>query len=181
MCCKRFSNWLPALPDETFDHKYVYDEIGYNLKPIELQAAIGLVQIKRLPEIIKIRKNNHARLYQIFSKYKDFFILPEPTEGSDPAWFAFALTIKDGSPFKRKDIVNYLEENKIQTRPYFGGNVMLQPAYSGLMNTEEIIIKYPNARKVTTDTFFLGTSPVITEEQLNYIEMVVDNFFKTHI
>tara|TARA_R110002012_G_scaffold235262_1_gene409109 strand:- start:2828 stop:4141 length:1314 start_codon:yes stop_codon:yes gene_type:complete len=181
MCKNRFSNWLPALPDEIFDHKYVYDEIGYNLKPTDLQAAMGLVQLGRLSEIIEKRKHNHKRLCDIFSKYESCFVIPEKTEHSDPAWFAFALTIRDQCPFKRRDIIEYLENNKIQTRPYFAGNIMLQPAYEGLMDQNEVITKYPNARKITTDTFFLGTSPVITDEQLDYIEQTVDKFFTSHI
>lgn len=175
-CARRFSNWLPELPDEIFDHKYVYDEIGYNLKPIEMQAAMGLEQIKKLPEIHEKRKHNHKRLYDIFSKYEDVFILPKATTGADPSWFAFALTIRDGAPFKRADITQYFEDNKIQTRPYFAGNIMLQPAYKGLMDASKIIKQFPNARKVTTDTFFLGTSPVITDEQLDYIDSVASNF-----
>ena len=177
-CGKRFSNWLPSVPEEIFDHKYVYDEIGYNLKPIELQAAMGLEQIKKLPEITNRRKYNHQRLVDIFKPYEDMFILPKATKFSDPNWFAFALTIKDGASLKRFDIVNYLETNKIQTRPYFAGNIMLQPAYENIMNTSDVLTKFPNARKVTTDTFFLGTSPVITSEQLDYIKTIVDNFFK---
>lgn len=177
-CCgKRFSNWLPSMPDEIFDHKYVYDEIGYNLKPIEIQAAIGLVQIKKLPKIHEMRKQNHKRLTEIFSKYEEFFILPKATEKSDPSWFAFAVTVKNNNYFKRKHLVNYFEDNKIQTRPYFAGNVMLQPAYSGIV-VGDILNEYPNATKATTDTFFLGTSPVITKEQLDYIEMTLNNFFK---
>ena len=177
-CGNRFSNWLPELPDEVFDHKYVYDEIGYNLKPIELQASIGLEQMKKLPEIHRRRKENHVRLVNIFKPYEEFFILPKATELSDPSWFAFAVTIKDNNKFKRKDIVNHLESNKIQTRPYFAGNIMLQPAYDGLIDKNEVITKYPNARKITTDTFFLGTSPVITSIQLDYVESIVQNFFK---
>lgn len=177
-CGNRFSNWLPELPDEVFDHKYVYDEIGYNLKPIELQASIGLQQLKKLPEIHTRRKENHARLKTIFNQYEEFFHIPTATDLSDPSWFAFALTIKDNSKFKRKDIVEFLESNKIQTRPYFAGNIMLQPAYSGLIDKDEVINKYPNARKVTTDTFFLGTSPVLTNVQLDYIEEIVIDFFK---
>lgn len=177
-CNKRFSNWLPSLPDEVFDHKYVYDEIGYNLKPIELQAAMGLEQLKKLPLITEKRKHNHQRLTNIFKKYEEYFILPKATEHSDPSWFAFALTIKEDAPFKRKNIVDYLETAKIQTRPYFAGNIMLQPAYTGLMDPNYIVNNFPNARKVTTDTFFLGTSPVITDEQIDYIENVVDTFIK---
>jgi CDP-6-deoxy-D-xylo-4-hexulose-3-dehydrase len=176
-CGKRFNNWLPELPDEIFDHKYVYDEIGYNLKPIELQASIGLEQIKKLPDIHIRRKSNHARLLQIFKPYEEFFILPTATHKADPSWFAFALTIKNNNKFKRKNIINYLESNKIQTRPYFAGNIMLQPAYAGLIDKNDVFTKYTNARKITTDTFFLGTSPVITNEQLNYVQLIVDSFF----
>lgn len=176
MCKKRFSNWLESMPDEVFDHKYVYDEIGYNIKPLDLQAAIGLVQLEKLNEIISIRKKNFNRLLEIFSKYEDTFILPKATEKSNPSWFAFPLTIKDKVYLKRNWITEYLEDNKIQTRNYFGGNLLLQPAYKylGIANPKE---KFPIATKVTKDTFFLGTSPVITEQQLNYIEKIVDNYF----
>lgn len=176
VCGKRFSNWLPSLPNEIFDHKYVYDEIGYNLKPIEIQAAIGLEQIKKLPNIIEKRKYNHARLFSIFNKYEDIFILPKATANSDPSWFAFAITIKDGVKFKRKDIVEFFENNKIQTRPYFAGNIMLQPAYEGIMDVDKIINDYPNSRKITTDTFFIGTSPIITDAQIEYIGHILDKF-----
>jgi CDP-6-deoxy-D-xylo-4-hexulose-3-dehydrase len=178
-CGKRFSNWLPSLPDEIFDHKYVYDEIGYNLKPIEMQAAMGLEQIKKLPFIIEKRKQNHNRLLNVFSKYEEFFILPKATFNSDPSWFAFAATLKDNAPFKRKNIVDFFESNKIQTRPYFAGNIMLQPAYKGMMDEQHVINGFPNARKITTDTFFLGTSPVISEKQIDYIESVLEKFIKT--
>lgn len=175
-CGKRFSNWLPSLPDEIFDHKYVYDEIGYNLKPIEIQAAFGLAQLEKISLIKEKRKHNHLRLTEIFKKYEEHFILPTATPESDPSWFAFALTIRDKAPFKPGDIVEYLENNKIQTRPYFAGNIMLQPAYDGIMSQDDVINNFPNARKITTDTFFLGVSPVITDYQLDYIQEKVDQF-----
>jgi hypothetical protein len=178
-CGKRFSNWLPELPDEIFDHKYVYDEIGYNLKPIELQASIGLEQIKKLPTIHSRRKENHNQLYNAFKQYEEYFILPTATPDSDPSWFAFAVTIKDNAPFKRNKIVEFFETNKIQTRPYFAGNIMLQPAYDGLMSKTDVITLFPNARKITTDTFFLGVSPVISTEQISYIKNILDQFIKT--
>jgi CDP-6-deoxy-D-xylo-4-hexulose-3-dehydrase len=181
MCNSRFNNWLPALPNEVFDHKYVYEEIGYNLKPIELQAAIAFVQMQKLGEIGQIRRKNHALIVDIFKQYDDYFILPKATEGSDPDWFAVALTVKDPSKFSRADFCQFLESHKIQTRPYFAGNIMLQPAYEGLMDTETVITDFPVARKVTTDTFFLGCSPVITEEQIDYIKLIVDKFFKNYI
>lgn len=176
MCKKRFSAWLPKLPDVIFDHKYVYEEIGYNSKPIEMQAAMGLVQLKKLDEIIRIRKKNFNRLYSIFEKYSKTFHLPKATEGSDPSWFAFPLTVRDGVYMKRNEFTMYLEDNKIQTRNYFGGNILLQPAYDDVYSGDAKI-DFPVSTKVTTDTFFLGTSPVITDEQLNYIEQVVNDYF----
>jgi CDP-6-deoxy-D-xylo-4-hexulose-3-dehydrase len=175
-CGCRFSNWLPALPNEIFDHKYVYEEIGYNLKPIELQASIGLVQMTKLEEIGIKRRENYKNLFAAFSKYKEYFHLHEAQPGADVDWFAFPITVKDGAPFKRSDICQFLEANKIQTRPYFAGNIMLQPAYTHLADPQTVIENYPVARKVTTDTFFLGTSPVINKEKTDYIETILDKF-----
>jgi CDP-6-deoxy-D-xylo-4-hexulose-3-dehydrase len=178
MCKKRFSNWLPSLPNEVFDHKYVYTEIGYNLKPLEMQASMGLVQLEKLDWIIQKRKHNFNRLFKIFEPYSDSFILPKATQKCDPAWFAFPLTVNpQRSDIKRTDFTMFLENNKIQTRNYFGGNVLLQPAYSQLVK-EDPIVKYKNATTATTNTFFLGTSPVITDEQIDYIELVVNKFMK---
>ncbi len=175
-CDCRFNNWLPSLPDDIFDHKYVYEEIGYNVKPIELQASIGLVQMTKLEEIGIKRRENYKNLFNAFLKHSKYFHLHEATPGSDPDWFAFPITLKDDAPFKRSDICKFFEANKIQTRPYFAGNIMLQPAYTHLMNSKEVIEKYPVARKVTTDTFFLGTSPVINKEKTDYIETILDKF-----
>ena len=177
-CDCRFSNWIPALPDYIFDHKFVYDEIGYNLKPIELQAAIGNIQIKKLDEIGSLRKRNHKLIVNIFKEYEEYFILPKATPKSDPSWFTVALTIKENAPFTRADICTFLESNKVQTRPYFAGNIMLQPGYAGIIDSKELIEKYPIARKVTTDTFFLGCSPVITEEQIAYVKTIINKFFQ---
>jgi len=176
LCKKRFSNWLPSLPDEIMDHKYIYEEIGYNLKPLEMQASIGLVQLDKLDNMIQIRKNNFKRLYNIFAKYENLFHLPKTTEKANPSWFAFPLTIRDGVNLKRNNFTMYLEDSKIQTRNYFGGNLLLQPAYQSIYS-ENPKLKFPVATKVTTDTFFLGTSPVITNEQLDYIEHKVDEYF----
>ena len=175
-CGKRFCNWLPELPEEIFDHKYVYEEIGYNLKPIELQASMGLIQLDKLSEITELRKRNHKSLYRIFEPYKDYFILPKATPKADVNWFAFAATVKDNDFFNRSKFVQFLEDHKIQTRPYFAGCILLQPAYKGLYDGD-IRKKFPNAVKSTTSTFFLGTSPVIGRKQLNYVKEIVDKFF----
>ena len=179
-CGTRFNNWIPTLPDETFDHKYVYDEIGYNLKPIEVQCAMGLEQLKKLPEIHSLRRRNYKLLFDIYKKYEEFFHIPRATVGADPSWFAFPLTIRKTAPFSRMDIVDYLEENLIQTRPYFAGNIMLQPAYSHLMDPMLAKLHYPNATFAMTNTFFHGTSPVITPEQIAYIGEKVEGFLSLY-
>lgn len=180
-CGKRFNEWIPTMPGEIFDHKYVYDEIGYNLKPIEVQGAMGLHQLEKLPEIHALRRRNYKLLFDIYSKYEEFFHLPRPQDKSDPSWFAFPLTIRKGAPFTRTDIVDYLEENLIQTRPYFAGNIMLQPAYSHIMNPALAKSGFPVATHVMTHTYFHGTSPVITPEQIAYIGKNVDGFMSLFI
>lgn len=184
-CGKRFSNWLPLLKDNIFDHKYVYDNIGYNLKPIELQASLGLEQIKKLPDIHNKRKENHKRLSQIFAPYEEYFHFHKATPGADVSWFAFPLTLRDGISFNRAKFTQYLENHKIQTRNYFGGNLLLHPGYERYYNEykelnykSNLQLDFKVATKVTIDTFFLGTSPVITSEQLDYIETIVSKFFK---
>jgi len=180
-CKARFSEWIPSMPGEIFDHKYVYDEIGYNLKPIELQAAMGLEQMKKLPQIHELRRRNYKLLFNVYEKYEEFFHLPRATKGSDPSWFAFPLTIRKGAPFTRTQIVDFLENHYIQTRPYFAGNIMLQPAYSHLMNQNEARDNFPVATHTMTHSFFHGTSPVITEEQITYIGECVNKFLSQFI
>jgi CDP-6-deoxy-D-xylo-4-hexulose-3-dehydrase len=175
-CGNRLSNWFKGQDDIIYDHRFVFDEIGYNLKPIELQGAMGMVQLEKLETIHALRRRNYSLLFDIYSKYEEYFHLPRAQEYSDPSWFAFPLTIRAGSPFKRSDIVDYLEDKLIQTRPYFAGNIMLQPAYSHLMNPADARDNYPVATMTMTNTYFHGTSPVITPEQIKYIGEVVDSF-----
>jgi len=179
-CNKRFNNWIPTLPDEIFDHKFVYDEIGYNLKPIEVQCAMGMQQLKKLPEIHALRKRNYQLLFDIYKKYEEFFHLPRAQAGADPSWFAFPLTIRAGAPFTRNEIVDYLEENLVQTRPYFAGNIMLQPAYSHLMNPVDAKNNFPVATHVMTHSYFHGASAVITPEQIAWIGEKVDGFMSLY-
>jgi CDP-6-deoxy-D-xylo-4-hexulose-3-dehydrase len=180
-CGTRFKEWIPSMPGEIFDHKYVYDEIGYNLKPIELQASMGLEQIKKLPEIHALRRRNYQLLFDRYAKYEEFFHLPRAQAKSNPSWFAFPITIKDSAPFSRTDIVDFFEENLIQTRPYFAGNIMLQPAYSHLHDQLKVRRDFPVATKVMTDTYFHGTSPVITPEQIAYIGDKLDGFMSLFV
>jgi CDP-6-deoxy-D-xylo-4-hexulose-3-dehydrase len=142
---------------------------------------MGLEQLKKLPEIHALRRRNHALLFSIYERYEEFFHLPRAQDKSDPSWFAFPLTIRSSAPFTRADIVDYLEENLIQTRPYFAGNIMLQPAYSHLMDPQQAKDNYPNATYAMLNTYFHGTSPVITPEQIAYIGEKVDGFMSLFV
>jgi CDP-6-deoxy-D-xylo-4-hexulose-3-dehydrase len=176
-CNARFSEWLPSMPGEVFDHKYVYEEVGYNLKPIEVQASMLLEQIDKFEEISNLRKRNYRLLLDVFRKYEEYFYLPRPQAKADVNWFAFPITVRETAPFKRSDFCQFLESKKIQTRPYFAGNILMQPAYTHLVGDLKLS-DFPVANYVTTSTFFLGTSPVITEEQIAYIGDIVELFFK---
>lgn len=174
-CGDRFRNWLPGMPDVTYDHRYVFDNIGYNLKPLELQGAIGLEQMKKLPYLDSCRRANFQRLSEIFQPYKDFFHLPVAEKLSDPCWFAYLVTVKETAPFTREDIVQFLEDHKIQTRHYFAGNIIAHPGYYHLRSAT----KYPVADLITTNSFFLGTFAGIDEQKLDRIEQVVSAFMST--
>lgn len=180
-CGTRFSEWIPSMPGEIFDHKYVYDEIGFNLKPIEVQSAMGLVQLTKLDEIHRLRKRNYELLFKIYEKYEEFFHLPRPRDKADVSWFAFPITLKKTTPFLRNDLVDWFEDNLIQTRPYFAGNLVLQPAYSHLVDPMLARLHYPVATFVMTNTFFHGTSPLITPEQIAYIGDKLDSFMSLYV
>jgi CDP-6-deoxy-D-xylo-4-hexulose-3-dehydrase len=178
-CGNRFKNWLPGLKDAVYDHRYVYDEIGYNLRPLEVQATLGLEQLKKLPEMEEARRQNFKKLNNIFQPYEKFFYLPKATKKSDPCWFAYLLTVKEDALFKKQDIVSYLEKGKIQTRSYFAGNLLTHPGYHHMgVEYGDMDEVFPNAQLVTTNSFFLGTFIGITDEKINYIKKIVDNFFK---
>ena len=177
-CGNRFKNWLPGAPNTTYDHRYVFDEIGYNLKPLDLQAAIGLEQIEKLDEMHAARKKNFNKLYEIFKPYERHFHLPCATENSDPSWFAFLLTIREHASFSRHDIVTHLERAKIQTRSYFSGNILYHPGYNHMAaEFEDLKGRFPNAHLVTCNSFFLGTFIGITDEKIDYLKAIVDEFF----
>ena len=137
---------------------------------------MGLVQLEKLPAIHALRRRNFKLLFEIYKKYEEFFHLPKAQPNSNPSWFAFPLTIKKNAPFTRNIFLEYLEQHLIQTRPYFAGNIMLQPAYSHLMKPERAKRNYPVATFVMTNTFFHGTSAVITPHQIEYIGTKVDEF-----
>jgi CDP-6-deoxy-D-xylo-4-hexulose-3-dehydrase len=154
---------LPA----DYDTRYFYTNIGFNLKPTDFQAALGVEQLKKLPNFIEERGKNFKILYQEFLKYEKYFVLPKSLPKSDPSWFALPLTVKKNQKFNRKDIVRWYEKNKIETRLLFAGNILKQPAYKevkfrlvgGLKNTDDVM----------KNTFFIGVYPGLDEEKITYI------------
>jgi len=177
-CGKRFTQQFGKLPFG-FDHKYVYSEIGYNLKMTDIQAAIGVAQIEKLPEFCEKRIENFNSWTGVFSKYPDYFILPDATEGSKPAWFAFIVTLKENAPFTRDELTGYLNAKLIETRNLFAGNMTKQP---GFMNRDWRIADHlNNTNYIMNNTFFLGTYPGLTKEMFDYAEGILDTFIEKKI
>jgi CDP-6-deoxy-D-xylo-4-hexulose-3-dehydrase len=177
-CGKRFTQQFGNLPSG-YDHKYVYSEIGYNLKMTDIQAAIGSAQIEKLSEFCKRRKENFNEWLRIFLKYPEYFTTPIATEGSDPAWFAFIMTIREGAPFNRDEITQYLNSSLIETRNLFAGNITRQP---GFMNRQwRIAGRLDNTDTIMNNTFFLGTYPGLKKEMFVYAENILDEFVKSKI
>ncbi len=166
VCGKRFDRWLEGY-DHDVDHKYIFGVQGYNLKPADLQGSIGLIQLTKQDEIHRIRRLNKTRLHQIFSKIDGARVIEEK-EHAETSWFGVPI-VYEGNKTR---LVKYLEDNKIQTRNYFAGNILMHPAYRHL----ESYSNYPNSCKVLDNVFFLGCSPVITDPMLDYIEEVVTRF-----
>jgi len=165
-CGHRFDHRFEGLPDG-YDHKYVYSNIGYNLKPLDSQCAMGIEQLKKLPDFTAKRKKNFKTLYNALKEYEKFFILPKSLPKADPSWFSLPITVRDGSPFSRKEIVCYLEDHQVETRMLFTGNILKHPAYKGI--AYRIAGELKNTEKVLDDTFFIGVYPGLTEEMLQYV------------
>ena len=174
-CGKRFGWKLGELP-EGYDHKYIYSEIGYNLKVLDLQAAIGLEQIKKLPEFVKRRRENFKAIYGHLKQYDDKIILPTWHKKANPSWFAFPITIKDDCGFTRQELTSFLEARKIETRMVFAGNILKQPAFMDI--EREVRGSLINTDKVMNDAFFVGVYPGITKEKLEFMLKSFDEFFQ---
>lgn len=174
-CGKRFSQKFGDLP-MGYDHKYVYSEIGYNLKMTEFQAAIGVAQMDKLKTFCEKRKNNFNLLLKIFKKYSHFFILPEATPKSDPAWFSFLVTLKPDCPFTREELTVFFNDHSIETRTLFAGNITRQPAF---MYKE---CRIPDPLEITdyimNNTFFLGTFPGLSSQMIDYTGSILDEFLE---
>jgi CDP-6-deoxy-D-xylo-4-hexulose-3-dehydrase len=172
-CGERYCQKLGDLP-EGYDHKYTYSHIGFNLKATDIQAAIGLSQLNKVDLFIEKRRKNHKYLYNKLKQFEDVFILPETTMHSNPSWFGFLLTIRDGSKFNRNKLVEFLETNKIGTRLLFGGNLTKQPAYKN--SNYRILNSLDNTDKVMNDSFWIGVWPGLEEDHLNYIIDKIKHF-----
>jgi len=165
-CGKRFEWQLGDLPCG-YDHKYIYSHIGYNLKPTDMQAAVGVAQLRKLPEFIATRKRNWGRLRAGLASLEEFFILPEATPESDPSWFGFLLTVRPEAPFGRPELIRYLEERKIATRLLFGGNLLRQPAYREVEH--RVVGELTNTDAAMNGSFWVGVYPRISPAMVDYV------------
>ena len=165
-CGRRFSLKLGKLP-YGYDHKYTYSHIGYNLKATDIQAAIGLAQLEKLPGFIKTRHQNFMFLYDNLKRYANFFILPTWDVKTDPSWFGFMLVVQEDAPFTRLDIVNYLQSNRIETRSLFAGNILKHPAYLGIKH--RVIGDLKNSDMIMNNGFWIGVYPGNDRQKLKYV------------
>lgn len=176
-CGKRFNWQLGDLP-KGFDHKYIYSEIGFNLKATDLQAALGISQIKKLPQFIDTRRRNWEFYWEHLVEYKKYLVLPESTKKGNPSWFGFTITVKEDAPFSRNELVNFLEENKIGTRMLFAGNLTKHPAYtdvkyrvSGTLHKTDLVMN---------NSFWIGVAPIITRPMQEYVVTKIGEFIEKY-
>jgi len=172
-CGKRFDWQLGGLPCG-YDHKYTYSHVGYNLKATDMQAALGVSQIEKLPHFIERRKQNFHHLHQALKHLEEFFLLPEATPGSDPAWFGFPIGIRESAPFTREELIRALEAQKIGTRLLFGGNLLRQPAYEAC--EYRAVGELPNTDFVMNNVFWIGVYPGLTSPMLDFVADTISNF-----
>ncbi|WP_370935403.1 lipopolysaccharide biosynthesis protein RfbH [Amycolatopsis sp. cg13] len=171
-CFKRFDYQLGTLP-AGYDHKYIFSHIGYNLKSTDLQAALGVSQLARVHEFGAARRHNWTRLRDGLEGVPGL-LLPSPTPGSDPSWFGFVLTVQPDAPFTRRDLVAFLEDRRIGTRRFFGGNLTRHPAYLG--TEHRVVGDLANSDVITENTFWIGVYPGITEEMTAYMISSIREF-----
>jgi CDP-6-deoxy-D-xylo-4-hexulose-3-dehydrase len=165
-CGKRFDWQLGELP-HGYDHKYIYSHIGYNLKATDMQAAVGVAQLKKLLGFIEARKRNFAYLKQCLFDLEQYLILPEATANSDPSWFGFPVTVREDAPFTRTALVEFLESKKIATRQLFGGNLVRQPAYKNVAH--RVVGDLRNSDRIMNQSLWLGVYPGLTKAMLDYM------------
>ena len=165
-CGKRFDWQLGELPCG-YDHKYTYSHIGYNLKMTDMQAAVGVSQLKKLPEFIEKRRANFNALREGLKDLEEFFILPNATPNSEPSWFGFPIAVRPDAPFNRNQAIQFLETRKIATRLLFGGNLLRQPAYQDIKH--RVVGSLENTDFIMNQVFWVGVYPGITPEMMTYM------------
>jgi len=172
-CGKRFDWQLGQLPCG-YDHKYTYSHIGYNLKATDMQAAVGVSQLEKLPEFIAARRRNFALLHEGLQDLQDVLILPEAEANAEPSWFGFYMLVREGAPFTRNALVQHLESRKIATRLVFAGNLVRQPAYAGIEH--RVVGDLSQSDRVMNDAFWVGLFPGLGEPQLAYVVETIRAF-----
>ena len=172
-CGNRFGQQFEELPFG-YDHKYVYSHLGYNLKITDMQAAIGVEQLKKLPSFIEARKRNFFSLDNGLEKHSEYFVLPEIEPESDPSWFGYLLTVRDHAGFTRDEIVQYLEDNKIATRTLFAGNITKHPCFTDVKY--RVHDNLTNTDRIMNNTFWIGVYPGLTDEMIKYMIQKFDEF-----
>ncbi|HNQ88844.1 MAG TPA: lipopolysaccharide biosynthesis protein RfbH [Verrucomicrobiota bacterium] len=172
-CGKRFGQQFGTLP-HGYDHKYVYSHIGYNLKVTDMQAAVGVAQLRKVPAFLEARRRNHAALHAGLERHAAHFILHRAPPKADPAWFGYVLTVRPEAPFARSDIVQALEAARIETRNLFCGNLLRHPAYAGIPH--RVAGSLAHSDHVTTHTFFIGVYPGLTNAMIRHVIDTFDRF-----
>ncbi len=174
-CGKRFSQQHGTLPFG-YDHKYVYSEFGYNLKVSDMQAAVGVAQLEKMPAFVEARRANYRTLTDALAPVADALVLPMPTEGSDPSWFGFLMTVREDAGVTRDELVGALERAKVQTRMLFAGNMLRQPVFNEMRESGEgyrVIGELTNTDRIMNDAFWIGVYPGMTREMLEYMAQVI--------
>jgi CDP-6-deoxy-D-xylo-4-hexulose-3-dehydrase len=165
-CGKRFTQQLGTLP-EGYDHKYTYSHVGYNLKLTDMQAAVGVAQLKKLPGFIEARRRNFERLAAALAPLERHLELPVASKGAQPSWFGFPVTLRESAPLTRNQLVRFIEESKIGTRLLFAGNLLHQPAYKDVEH--RVVGSLEGADRVMRQTFWVGVYPGLTDAMVDHI------------
>ena len=173
------SRFSRKIDDIAYDGKFIFDDIGYNLLPLEISAAFGNIQLDRLNKFVKIRERNYKYLIKLFQKYSDYFILPVAQKNAHPQWQIFPLTIKKNAPFSRLQLVTYLEKENVQTRPLATGNILRQPGFKNIPS-RLAQKEYPLTDEVMERGFMIGVHQGLTENHLNRLAEVVDSFMRQY-
>ena len=175
-CGRRFNWELGELP-HGYDHKYIYSDLGYNLKITDMQASVGLAQMDRIESFRKLRRRNFGFLHRRLSDLQDLIVLPEATPETNPSWFGFPITLKDTSRYPRVDLLKFLDQHRIGTRLLFGGNLIRQPYFVDRQEQFRVYGDLSATDRVMNQTFWLGVYPALSEEMLDYVCTQIESFF----